>query len=335
MSLLLLAAATALGQDAKNVITIPITVSDDNYVRLKVRVNGGPPLDFIFDTGANICLLTERGKAKTNGLKFDAAQETLGSGGVSSRPMARSVSLSIADHRWAGQPLMFVDYGGSLKADGVIGYNLFADKTITLDYDRGVLEAGDGLPRSVKGLPEIKVKMIDDLAFIPATLQLGSESVTDLFEMDTGFTGAASVSPKLAEKAHLPGDLRRLGSGKMGGTGPGVIQIVSVELPVLSLGAHRMPKVPADVQLPSGNDFKVWNLLGNDYLKRFNIVWDIRGRKLFVWPNHLAGDPYDLHPNRRPILLLIGSLVLLFLIGLIGVLRRRKAERNRGEPISA
>lgn len=322
----ILTICSACAYSAPKPLTIPITPAPDNHIHLSVDVNGGPPLDFIFDTGANICVLTERGRTKLADLRFDGRQETLGSGGVTRRPTASNVTLTIHGRDWTGQTLMLVDYGGSLHADGVIGYNLFSQDTITLDFDRGVLEVFDRMPAAATRLSPVPVTMRDDLAFIPVTLNTGTAISSDLAAVDTGYGGTVTIAAPLAKRAALPGKLERLGTGTMGGTGSGAIEIVTVRLHRLTLANISTDNVPVDVQLRPPHNFKTWDIIGNELLRRFNVVWDIPARRMYFSKNSFFADVYKMPPDRRNGLKI--GLTLLATIFLAGVALLRWSRRR-------
>ena len=304
-------------------MTIPISVGKDNLLHLLVNVNHGANLNFIFDTGADTCVLTELGRAKTSQLKFDGHHETLGSGGKTDQPTASNIDLSIAGRTWTKQSLMFVDYHGSLEADGVIGYNLFSQSVINLDFDRATITVWNSPPPSVVYPTAVNVTLRDGLAFIPIELSTGSRVFIDEFAVDTGFGGTATLTASNARVASLPGNLEQFGSGIMGGTGNGTIEVGRVRLPSLAIAGSSIPDVPIDVQLSESRSFKTWNIVGSELIRRLNFTWDIPGRKMYFAKNRHFADTFNTPPNQRKSLIWIMGFLSMFVTGTIWIRRYR------------
>lgn len=275
-------------------------------------MNHGPELDFIFDTGADTCVLTELGRAKMTQLKFDGHRETLGSGGATDQPTSNNVDLTLAGRTWSEQSLMFIDFKGALRADGVIGYNLFSRNVIGIDFDRSTMTVWNALDAPPADHQSIDVTVRGGLAFIPIQIGAGSNQTTDMFAVDTGFGGTATVTASTARSAGLPGNLEQLGTGKMGGTGNGSVDVAKVRLPILSIGRISMAGIPVDVQLSEPRSFKTWNIVGTELIRRFNVVWNIPSRKMYFKQNRHFADTFATPSNgSRRLALLVGSVVLL------------------------
>ena len=218
---------------------------------------------------------------------------------------------------------MFIDYYGALNSDGVIGYNLFSHNVVNLDFDRRTLTVSDTLPSSAIQSKAVDIKDRDGLAFIELILNPGPKQVKDAFAIDTGFGGTAIITASSARADSLPGNLEQIGSGRMGGTGSGTIEVTKVRIPTLWIGNSWINDVPIDVQQNEPRSFKTWNIIGTDLLRRMNVTWDIPNHKIYFAKNHHFSDAFEVPKNpRKRLPWLVGSLALV-VMSAIWVLRRR------------
>lgn len=319
--------AWSVGQD----LAIPFRLSSDNRIHVGVRIGSQGPLDFIFDTGADTCVVTERGRARLKSLAFGGHEATLGLGGTTTHPVERDATIMVDGYRRKHQTLMFIDYGGSLDADGVLPYTVFADRVIGIDYDDMRIHVSTGKPSSADASRGAPVTMRDGLPFIDATVSTGTGIYRAPVAVDTGFSGSATLSHDAAASAGLPGDLRVYGTAQLGGTGTRALRSSVVDLPRLALGECVLTDVPVDVQLEGDKGDKRWSFLGNELLKRANLTWDVPGRRMYFSPNRLRDVPYALpHNSRLRIAMTLLGLILAFAV-LAYFLRLRRKRLGRPE----
>src|SRR6185295_14005313 len=71
------------------------------HVWLKASINGGPPEDFLFDTGASVTVI-DSGWAATHGLKTEGRMQAAGAGAAGGATFATLGSLRVASLEPAG-----------------------------------------------------------------------------------------------------------------------------------------------------------------------------------------------------------------------------------------
>jgi hypothetical protein len=125
---------------------------------LKTRVDGGPPLRLLLDSGAEHLVLT-RDAARKSGHSGGADFDLVGAGGATrGARMATVGSVEVGPLTLHDRPLVIADGRLSDGIDGVIPLSLFADFLIRLDVPRKVLELQ---PHPAGG-------QFSDPAFVPA-----------------------------------------------------------------------------------------------------------------------------------------------------------------------
>ncbi len=107
-TLLAAAALTAAPEEPKPVGAIPFELYDGR-VFLTVRVNGGDPGDFQFDSAAGRSCLTRRFGRRTR-LETPWTATVSGAGdGTQSVPVARDVEFAVGDLRFRAERVLLID----------------------------------------------------------------------------------------------------------------------------------------------------------------------------------------------------------------------------------
>ena len=225
---------------------------------------------FILDTGADAIVLDDRFADRANapalrgngeaGTMYGAVKtrvrrvDALGLGGAT----LHNVLVYSEDFRDR-------DYRGLDRTgyDGLIGYDLFAGAVVKLDVYASkmtILDPSTDLS-AMRGLP----LLVDISGGVPAVPMTLNKSIAVNALLDTGNPGIVFMSPELAKKHHLP--IASLGCG---------------HLETLTIGPITYAGQAVCVaDFPSTGDM----LLGYDFLKHFDYVFDYPHGRLFMTPN--------------------------------------------------
>jgi hypothetical protein len=180
-----------------------------------VRINGGGPYTFLFDTGAAGDARADAGLAEK--LKLPVIGESRGGapgGQVATMPIVQFDTVEIGAAKWAPVAAPSRDYNqrersGEPHIDGIVGLGLFTDALVTLDFPRGVLRIVPG------ALPEPDGK--DVLAFenprrvVQITLDVAGTSMTG--DIDTGGPDGVTLPGGMMDKVPLAQPARVIAQG--------------------------------------------------------------------------------------------------------------------------
>jgi hypothetical protein len=172
--------------------------------------------------------------------------------------------------------------------DGRFGWDLFEGQQVEIDYDKNLLIIHPRLPRGLKGYTREKILFQRSYVCIKAAFGKGEGS----FMLDTGSDQAAIVDSGWAAAHRFTDGLRVVKSTVLKDPRGNRYETRTVEAPMLELGQIRLANVPTLVlsgRNPVG--FEV-NFLGNDALKRCNIILDFQHDYIYLKPNGLIGAPY-------------------------------------------
>jgi hypothetical protein len=308
--------------------TFPITIVRGKP-HLQGKVNDSESLDFIFDTGADTNVLYPSAMKRGAKLAFDGTAHNAGTGGATTRQTASDNRLEVGGLLWEHEPFLFVEKQAD-SADGIVGYPVFLDKVLEIDYDRMVMVVHDALPEHSAGFARTAMPFFGSLTAVEAVLVHGEHTATGPFILDTGGTGAMNVNQAFAKAHGLHGSLERLGTSTSRGVGGGAVRNEVVMLPELRIAGIALRDVPTHVELPcEANSAPPGGTLNMEVLGRFNTLLDYSRNQAYFRPNSHFSAPFKRRLPLSTRLAIAGIAVtsMASLAGLGALLARR---RRRG-----
>lgn len=277
----------------KSETTVPFELIN-NHIYAMVSVNGGPPMQFLFDTGGHDILTPPT--ARTLGVKVEGASTSTGGGdNAVTSGSARVRSIQIGDAIVRDQPVSVIQFDNPAEGvdeQGMIGYEIFARFTTRIDYGRHTLtfsdaksfdpkDAGTAVPfRFFQQFPEI----------------LGSyDGIAGRFGIDTGARTPLSLNRIFVADNHLR---ERARTGVLALTGWGVggpTHSFVTRGGTLQLGDLLIPHPLTEFDVDKGGSGGVAafpNNVGGGVLKRFIVTLDYAHYRMWFKP--VAGRVADL-----------------------------------------
>jgi hypothetical protein len=315
--------------------TVPIFIRHGK-MHLQGTVNDSPMLDFIFDTGAEICALYPSAMRKGGKLQFDGATNNSGTGGTTLRQTSSDNRLEIAGLRWDHEPVMHIEKQAD-RADGIVGYPVFEGKVVEIDWDRMVMIVHSTLPALAAGFTRTPMPFSGSLPAVEAVLVNREKRVSGLFVLDTGGTGAMNVNQAFAAAHGLYGTMKNLGTSTSRGVGAAGIRNHLLLLPQLTLAGFSLPDVPINVEMPSGsNAAPPGGVLCMEVLRRFNTILDFQRHEAYFKPNMSINAPFKARSSGPPssVIISIGVASILSFAGVVLLRTRRRRSPKVVQPAS-
>ena len=268
--------------------TIPFILTEQNNIKIQVRLNEKDTLDLHFDTGGTGIVLTHDAiKNKTNlladkGESFKTRDYA---------PFNDANTLQIGNLKWQGLPI----YPVSLTpkgTDGHFGWDLFDGRMVELDYEKEIMIVHSSLPNKPKGYSKLKMEHINTLFCVKGKLKVKGKKYENLFLFDTGYQRTILLDSILMKEQSFPKDLPviktttlRNGQGKVFHT-----KIINSEQMIFGKSiASNIPTQLLNTANPA--HFKV-HILGNELLKRFNTILDFQQDCVYLKTNDLMKLSY-------------------------------------------
>jgi len=270
-----IASAISLESLSKNsdarIDTIPFSLSSYNAIQVKGIINDTALVNLHFDVSAFDFHLTR-----------DVIQK---------RGLNKVLKLQIGSRVWTN-PLVTPTGLTSREMDGRIGWNVFEGQIVEIDYDQHLLMIRPSLPRSLKGYVRSKMRFIRSYAVVKGSFEKEGHEYTGYFLLDTGADQAIILDSGWAVKQNFATNLPVLKTSVLKDPRETKYEIKIVRCPLLKLNSFVLTDIPTSIfgsKNPVG--FEV-NYLGNDLLKRFNMILDFRKDNFYLKPNALTSVRY-------------------------------------------
>jgi hypothetical protein len=242
-----------------------------NMPFVQVQVNGRGPFTFGIDTGTGTEALVSPALAEELGLPTVGSVEAGDPSGKNSRqlPQVTLTKLSVAGVDFPGiTAAVYAPSQAEGRCDGILGFPLFRDFLLTLDYPGARLAIDKGALAPAKDGTTVQYRAPDGVPVVDLTV--GSETVPAVIDS----RGAGLALPgSMESRLEITGAPVVIGRGR---TISGEFEIRGVDLAEdVLLGGYRFqrPFVALHPQFPVGN-------VGGIVLRSFVLTFDQRNKLL-------------------------------------------------------
>ena len=275
------------------------------HVWLKASVNGGPPADFIFDTGASITVI-DSAYAASIGLKSEGHQQGQGAGASGSASFAQLSSLRIAGADGDGIELAntkvavlsvnpFLSPFFWRDAAGVIGFDVINRFVDEIDFDEHTITLRD--PKTFRyqgaGAP-IPMTLAGHAPIVQMKLDGKYEGG---FRVDVGSSSTVDLHTPFVKEHHLEnagGKGIEVTGGGFGGTFTNrLTRMQRADLGPFSWTHPLVSMSHAEAGAFTSEDYA--GNIGNRILERFKCTFDYERRMLYLEPgkNYQKTDQFS------------------------------------------
>jgi len=282
----------------KALAEIPFMVEDGRTI-IPVTA-GGAVLRLVLDSGhaTDGILLYRQGKIDTSAIGQSREVAVAGAGGGSnSRALLfESARFSVAGIDFANQRAVIL-IGSDLmdsRNDGVIGYSLLGHYAVELDYDRRVMtlyDSGTFAPKSGWESLDIYFKN-NRIPWIDIAIATKDEPPVRLSTyIDFASREALELLTRDVNRFQLPAETKSyyLGRGLSGDIFGQEATIARMRIGSQQLTDVRVAIAAASVRSRQDN---ADGIVGNDALRRFNVIFDYAHAKLHIRPNSSFSEPF-------------------------------------------
>ena len=279
-------AFTRGGPDARAAVEIAFDFTTRQPI-VPVKVNGGPPVPFVIDTGASIHVVDSEiaGRAGT----VNRSPREMAGGGESTvhAEIAEPLTFEAGGLRWPAQRAAVVNlgYGRTKHFAGLIGAPVLMRYTVQFDFaarSLRLLDSSSYTPPA--GAVRVPFELQEDLPIVHATVDAGSGPVDARLMVDTGASQFVDLNRPFVDAHRLadliPNAAPRDRPAALGGTAPFlygtarrfILGGIVFDRPVVGLSRARTGSSSR-----SDRD----GIIGNDLLRHFTVTVDY-GRDTLV-----------------------------------------------------
>lgn len=292
--LLVLWAARAAAQTT----SVPFNLTD-NRVLLQCSINGVSGFTMIFDTGANGVLVTPQAARRLHlHSKFAGYLSGAGRGAIRFGS-AQLHDLGIGSVHFGRMPAIVADLEsirrniGFAHLDGVIGYDVLGSRAALVDMDRRTFTMSASAIAAGPGARSVGIAIQNGFITVPAVIGGHAGQVV----LDTGDRSSLTVFNRFAQTYGFYATTPAV-HDVLTGFGIGGPVHADVFRTDLSIFGSSVSDVLTRAQRGGGGAFATSagaGSVGMGFLRRFNVIYDVKHRKLTIWPSRdfTYFEPYD------------------------------------------
>jgi PDZ domain-containing protein/aspartyl protease len=270
------------------------------HVWLRASVDGGPPQDFLFDTGASVTVLDSSWAAE-HGVRTSGRMQAAGAGAAGGAAFGTLATFRIASESGDGIELENVkvatlDVNPAFepllwrRMAGVIGYDVISRFVVTIDYDQHVLllEAPEGWRYEGHERP---LPMVMN-GTVPALTGTLDRTETGLFRLDVGSSSTVDVHGPFARAHRLKERMKRTQPVEGVGFGGSFSSEIG-RLGSMSLGPYEWDDPIVSLSNATEGAFASEDFagnIGNRILERFRVTFDYQRRNVYLEPGKLYAE---------------------------------------------
>jgi PDZ domain-containing protein/aspartyl protease len=303
-TLLAAAALAATPEEPKPVGAMPFELYDGR-VFLRVRVNGGEPGEFQFDSAAGRSCVTRRFGRRIR-LETPLTATVSGAGdGSQTVPVARDVEFAIGGLGFRAERVLLVDmdeltlYTGR-RTDGLVGRELLERYVVAFDYEARTMTAYEPASFEYRGSG----------AILPIEVQMGGPVVQAVLRMpdrpplpmrlllDAPHAGPLVLTTRFVDRHRLLDSARALTPTLLPtvaiGVGGESAQLLGRSLS-LEIGPYVLPSPVVSFSRAKAGTLaaaEIDGLVGSRFLARFRIVYDYSRRRVILEPGPRFEEPF-------------------------------------------
>jgi hypothetical protein len=285
---------TGVFPQGKDSITIPFKLLN-NHIYLPVKLNGGAPQPFIFDTGSFNVLSKE--EAQAQGLNSEGAFPAGGIGqNTAEFGYGKIDSLDVGGLILKNQLFATFDLSYGIRFDdlptlGLVGYELAKQAVVVLDYEKNEITfIRPAAFRPAEGAESLPLKFRGHIPLVEAVL----DGVAGEFQLDTGAGTSLTLTRSFADAHGLVEKYHARREAVVGYGLGGQLRGLLARPRELNLGRIAVHAPVALISSSWRRNTAMSRVAGNingGLLKRFLVTLDYPHGTLYLQPNRHFAEP--------------------------------------------
>ena len=275
---------------------IPFHLAGDNRIYVTAFVNGSDSLNFLVDTGALSLVLNTNSPRLQGYIHKGEETDNLGATGSSTVEYSHDNSVKIGTIQYEKAGCAHIPYPPEYW-DGVVGLNALRAFNIEINYDDMTIYCySKKVPlETTSGLIPFTFEYKYDVPFITLPVKISGNEYDLLLEVDTGSDRVIDLNTPFVKSHNLLDTQKPFAISHISSSDEGGGELRNVFFDEVSVGPYILPKVAgAFSTLTEGMQSKsdIDGTIGNNFLKRFNMIIDFKAKTLYLQPNNYFWTPF-------------------------------------------
>ena len=271
--------------------TIPFELTSFNAIKVKAVINDTDTISLHFDATSFDIHITRDAILKKTKLLSNQSDALSGKAVPNYNHLNKVFKLQIGNLILHNPDVLPTGIAAH-DIDGMLGWNVFEGKQVEIDYDHNLLIIHSQLPSNLKGYAKSKLEFTHSYGYVSGTFEIAGKKYTGNFFMDTGSDQAIILDSAWVSHQNFPRDLKLIKTSILSDPRGVKYETKVVQAPLFKINSFTLANIPTLI-LGGKNPFRFEiNYLGNDLLKRFNIIMDFQHDYLYLKPNKLTDVKY-------------------------------------------
>ncbi|MEO9966100.1 MAG: aspartyl protease family protein [Reichenbachiella sp.] len=297
--LIFLCISTSVAFGQKPVKSIPFELFGDHII-IQLSVDGSEPLDFIFDSGDGITVIDEDIAEQLHLVK----QKVILNQGTVTGSLIKHNKLEIGDYllekniKVYSTDLDHLEISLGRDFDGIIGYDLLYHHAVRIDYDNRTFEIYDHGQHPKKG-EAIPFKLNTAIPTIQGNVVLNNgEPHPGTFFVMTGAGTTLDFNSPYAEQYDVIHKTGKHYSYYVKSISQDETKHYEGMVKSFTFGQQKFENLPIGIsQAKTGTQAheKVSGILGNKILSRYNVIFDLPAKLIYLEKNKSFDDHFTVN----------------------------------------
>ncbi len=281
--------------------TIPFELGADNRLYVTVYINGQDdrPLRFLLDTGATDVVLNSNSPRAEGLASFTGSVENNSANSVETIPSTEpSQVVRMGSRAISGLKLIAIPYPPDAW-DGVLGLSYLRNFDVRIDYRRKSIflyELGDGQKAASDKAVRLKMDYCLGVPVVPVGVRVGGVDYLVSVAVDTGSDRVFDLNTPFVRRNGLLGTQKPFAISRIAGTVKDGDELQNVYFDSVILGDAltllRIPGAFSTVTVGVQASDAMDGVLGNNFLQRFNQLYDFKNNFLYLEVNDRLYTPF-------------------------------------------
>ena len=274
--------------------SIPFELGKASRIYVKGSVNGSRPLLFLFDTGATSMVINSN---SLKGVPMTFHETVVNYGATGSNEVRKSTenTFSIGGKSFRHAPFVAIPYAPG-HWDGVLGLWFITQQVTEVNYtDRKIYLYPHGTYTPPEDAIRLKIEYIMGIPVVPVQVTVNGKTHQLRLSVDTGSDRVLDLNTPFVKKHRLLGSQTPFCISSISSSDTNTGTLENVIFDNIQLGSFRLPLIPgAFSTVTSGiqSMAEMDGVMGNNLLKRFNLVYDSKEGYIYLIPNHQIYTPF-------------------------------------------
>lgn len=280
---------------SKPIDSIAFKLEKDNRIYTYLKVNNSEPLYFLLDTGASDMVMNSKKLSKVS-MNFNSSITNIGTTGENNVALSTKNNVSWGNQKVKNIKFISIPYPNE-KWDGVLGLSLLQKFVIKVDYDKMYIFLYNKKNYQNSNINKIKINYSHQVPIVSVKVETIDYKAHLLnLEIDTGSDRIMDISTNYVNHHKLleiyPKAFATSTVTSSDGNSGKILNNYFNKVIISNFEFYKIPGGLSQIKFGIMNKKGIDGIIGNWFLKRFNLTFDFENDYLYFEVNNNLHTPY-------------------------------------------